>query len=47
MQGGTSQFFFVKDNHLQTEQRKAILDGRELKPEMGEENVRTRLACPD
>ena len=47
MQRGTSLFFFVKGNHPQTEERKASLDERELKPEMGEGNTRTYRACPD
>lgn len=47
MQRGTSQLFFVKENHPQTEERKARLGGRELKAEMGEENINTCLACPD
>ena len=34
MQRGFSHFFFVKDNHPQTEERKASLDGGELKSQM-------------
>jgi len=34
MQGGFSQFFFVKDSHPQTEERKASLDAGELKSQM-------------
>lgn len=41
MQRETSQLFFVKGNHPQTEERKASLNERELKPGMSEENVRT------
>lgn len=36
MQGGFSQFFFVKDSHPQTEEKKASLDGGELKSQMEE-----------
>lgn len=47
MQRGTSRLFFVKGNHPQTEERKASLDEKDLKPEMGEENIRTYRACSD
>lgn len=47
MQRETSQLFFVKGNHPQTEEWKASLDQKELKPGMGEENERTYRPCPD